>query len=156
MTEVMMEKVMGGLRPASEEADRVMGNIAGGTKVIVNIRDPRRRSNQQNAYWHALLDLVWENHEGCQKFFGTQAAFKANLLHRLGYSDQFKQKDGSIVAVAKSVAFANMEQEEFHGLVTSTLAFFQEELGFPAGELAAEARAKTKFDGEVNVPNEIL
>lgn len=142
MSKILMEKSMGGLRPASEEAHRVLANIAGGTKVVVDVRDPRRRSNQQNAYWHAILDLIWENHESVQRYYGQFDKFKGGLLVRLGYRDDFQMKDGSVASIPRSVSFASMEQAEFTKLVDDTLEFAQNDLGFDRETLSAEAKSR--------------
>ena len=149
MTRVMMEKGIGGLKPASEEAQRVLGNIAGGTKLIVDVKDPRRRSNVQNAFWFAILDCVWENSEAMQKYAGTMDAMRALLLIKLGYCDTFAVKSGETVQLPKSVAFGSMEQADFTALVDSTLTFCCEDLGFNKEDLVAEARRRSDFKDEL-------
>lgn len=140
MTEVLLRKGVGGLQAASGDAYRFLGNIARGTEVVADVRDPRRRSGQQHRYWFKLLSVVWDNSEALQKHFGTLEDFRAVLLIRLGYCKVFETKDGT-VRVPKSVSFANMEQAEFTQLVDDTLGFFEAELNLDRESLDAEARA---------------
>ena len=140
MTEVLVRKELGGLRPASDEAFKVLGKIKAGTVLVADVRDPRRRSNARHAYWFAIVTFLYES----QSLYKNFDHFRRCLLIRLGYCTIYPQKKGEPIPQADSVAFANMTEETFGRLVDDTLEFANE-LGFERATLEAEARA---FVGE--------
>ena len=139
MTKIMLRKELGALRPATDEAYRVLGSIGNGTTVLADVRDMRRRSNQQHSYWFAIITKVWENHEAIQKQCGDFETFRAMLLIELGYKKMVPKRDGTMREFAESVSFACMSQDKFTRLVDDTLTFM-EGLGFDRVALEAEAK----------------
>ncbi len=125
MTEVLLKKELGGLRPASDDAYRVLGNIPSGTKLVVDVRDPSRRSNAQHNFWFALATELYES----QEQFKTFDHFRSRLLIHLGYCEIYKSKDGPDVPIANSLKFGKMSADKFNSLVEDTLAF-AEAIGF--------------------------
>jgi len=140
MTEVLVRKELGGLRPASDEAFKVLSKIKAGTVLVADVRDPRRRSNARHSYWFAIVTMLYENQELYRDFDD----FRRCLLIRLGRCTYYPQRNGEPIPQAKSVSFAKMTEEEFGRLVDDTLEFANE-LGFERATLEAEARA---FVGE--------
>jgi len=137
MTECLFKKEFGGLRPASDDAYRVLSNIKAGTTVMADVKDPRRRSNQQHAFWFALATLLFES----QEYYKTFDDFRRVLLIAMGYCEVYRLKDGREIPIAKSLRFGKMPQDEFNSLVDSTLSF-AEALGFERDTLLAATRER--------------
>ena len=123
MTTILLRKSFGGLSPATDEAFRVLGSIGTGVLVLADIKDPRRRSNRQHAYWFSIITFVWENNEAIQKQCGTFDNWRSMLLIHLGYRSEIKVKDGQTVFLPQSVSFAKMPQEKFTRLLDHTFTF---------------------------------
>ena len=137
MTEILLEKKLGGLHPASDDAYRVLGTIKAGTTLVADVRSPARRSNAQHAYWFALANTLFES----QELYKVFEDFRACLLIRLGYCNRYPQRDGSMVPVAKSLKFSKMSADEFTRLVDDTLTF-AEEMGFNREALLAATQER--------------
>ena len=131
--QVLLEKGLGGLKPANDEAFRIMGYIKSGACVVADIKDPRRRSTYQHNFWFAMISEIFAL-EAIKKYAGNFENFRDLLLIRLGRCEEFKRPDGSVDRIAKSVAFHKMDPPEFSLLVDDTLAF-AETLGFSRDEL---------------------
>ena len=142
MTEVMLKKEFGSLRPVDDEGYRVLGNIGSGVSVIADIKDPRRRSGKQFRYWFAILNVVWENSDAIQKYFKNFENYRHKVIIAIGRYDEFKNKDGTSDRIAHSIAFGKMDQDEFTQTVDDTLTFFEDELNIPRKELEREARER--------------
>ena len=140
MTEILVEKKLGGLSAASSEAYAVLSKIPNGTKLVVDVKSPNVRSVQRHRYWFSLLNLAYENSEALQHHFGKLDNFRQVLLIRLGYCNTYRTNDGP-VPVARSVSFAKMSESEFGVLVDDTLRFFETELGMDRDQMEAEVRA---------------
>jgi len=140
MTQVLLRKEFGSLRPASDEAYRVLGNIKSGTSLVVDVKDPRRRSVKRHNFWFQIVDLMYGSQEIIKRLYEDNEDFRKCLLIRLGRCNYYPQKTGEPVPVAKSVSFAKMTEEEMGRLVDDTLQFAQDEMGFDRANLEAEAR----------------
>jgi len=138
MPELLFRKYMGGLRPDTDAAQAYMNDLAGGQEVLVTIKDPRSRSSQQNRYWHKLLHLVWDNSERIQDACGDFDTFKDFVKIECGAATVIKKKDGTVIPIAKSVAFDKMEQADFNAIVEKTLDLFAT-WGFDPEALREEA-----------------
>lgn len=137
MTEVLLKKELGGLRPASDDAYRVLGNIKNGVELVCDVRDPSRRSNAQHSFWFALANTLFES----QDYYKTMDHFRACLLIHMGYCEIYQMKGGREVPVAKSLKFGKMPQDEFNSLVEDTLAF-AEAMGHDREALLAMTRER--------------
>ncbi len=137
MTEILLRKELGGLRPASDDAYRVLGNIKTGAEMVVNVPDPSRRSNAQHSFWFALVNTMFES----QDQFKTMDHFRKRMLIALGYCEVYKSKDGPDVVIANSVSFGRMSQDKFNGLVEDTLNV-AEAMGFNRDSLLAMTRER--------------
>jgi len=138
MPELLLEKHLGALRPACEDAFKWMGKVGEGVVVTADVRDPRRRSGQRHRYWFAVLHTVWENSEAVQNQCGSFDVFRQMVLIELGCCHIIRLKDGTVQRIAMSVSFAKMEEATFGNLVDDTLAFF-EKMGFDQKLLRTEA-----------------
>ncbi|KKL96331.1 hypothetical protein LCGC14_1845520 [marine sediment metagenome] len=145
MTEVLLKKELGGLRPASDDAYRVLGNLKNGVELVCDVRDPSRRSNAQHAFWFALANTLFES----QDYYKTFDHFRACLLIHMGYCEIYQMKgrrgeqENAVIKVpiAKSLKFGKMPQDEFNSLVEDTLAF-AEAMGFDRDSLLAMTRER--------------
>ena len=141
MTQVLLRKEMGGARPASDDAYRVLGAIKEGTVFVADIRDPSRRSGAQHRFWFSMVNLMFES----QDYYKTLDHYRHGLLIRMGYCDTYKHKDGTSVPIAHSLAFGKMPQDEFNGLVEDTLNI-AEHMGFNRDDLLRYTRERAGQD----------
>lgn len=138
MTEVMMQKAFGGLKPASEDAYRILGKIPNGAEVVVNVRDMSRRTGEQHNFFFVLVTILFESQERYTDF----DAFRRDLLVHLGFCDVTELRDGTKVAVAHSVKPSKMSQDEFNRLIDAVLNFAVR-MGFDKGQIEEEARRRS-------------
>ena len=137
MVEVLMRRTMGGIAPDPDsEAVPVLQRIAVGTLLVVDVKDPRRRSSQHHRWLFALLNKVWSN----QNYFKSVEHLRHALLVRLGYCDEVRLKDGRTVHVPHSMAFAKMPREEFEKFAADAVKFLCEEVipSLPESDLRRE------------------
>ena len=137
MTEGLYKKELGGLRPASDDAYRVMEKIHNGATVVADVMDTSRRSGQQHRFWFALANTLYES----QEYYRTFDHFRACLLIHMGYCEIYQMKGGREVPIAKSLRFGKMPQDEFNSLVEDTLTF-AETMGFDRDTLLAATRER--------------
>ena len=137
MTEVLLEKRLGGLYPASDDAYRVVGKVRHGSKVVADVKDTSRRSGEQHRFWFALANTLYES----QEYYRTFDHFRACLLIHMGYCEIYMLKGGREVPIAKSLRFGKMPQDEFNSLVEDTLAFAGS-MGFDRDSLLAATRER--------------
>lgn len=138
MTQILMEKAFGALKPASEDAYRILGKIGNGATVVVDVRDQSRRTTYQHNYFFVLVTLLHES----QEYFKDLQKFRECLLIKLGFCDVFTFKDGTVVPIANSVKPSKMALEEFHRLMDAVLDY-AETVGFDRKELEREAAMRS-------------
>ncbi len=137
MTEILLEKKLGGLYPASDDAYRVVGKVRNGANVVADVKDTTQRSGQQHRFWFALANTLYES----QEYYKTFDHFRACLLIHMGYCEIYKMKGGREVPIAKSLRFGKMPPDEFNSLVEDTLTF-AESMGFDRDTLLAATRER--------------
>ena len=134
---ILMVRSMGGFacHPEGEGAE-ALRKIPNGTVVPVEFTDPRRRSGAHHRWFFSLLNKVWSN----QNYFKSVEHLRHALLVRLGYCDEVRLKDGRIVHVPHSMAFAKMPREEFEKFAADAVKFITEEVipGLPESDLRRE------------------
>ena len=134
-TALLIKGIDGAWRPADETAWNTLGKFPVGVPCLGDIKDPSRRSNRQNSFWHAMAGELFKG----QSLYTDYDHFRQCLLIRLGYCEWYEQKDGSRVPVAKSQKFGKMSADEFGALVDATLDFAVE-MGWSRDELLAQTR----------------
>ena len=134
--EVLMEKKLGGLSPAGDDAYRVISKIPNGAKISVDVRSWGKRSTIQHNYGFALLNILFE----AQELYPTLEHFRKALLIHLGHCQRYPQRDGTEIAIADSMSFAKMPPEEYSQLIDEILSF-AEGMGFDRSALETEAAA---------------
>lgn len=96
------------LTPAGPSDGERIRELPSGKALRVEVRQPRRSSQQNRLYW-SLLGVVCEN---------LDQPIKPEDLHqwlkmRLGLTSEIRLRSGEIVEVPRSVAFDKMPHEEF-------------------------------------------
>ena len=137
MTNVLMRRSLSGLSVEGEsEGWQALGRIPVGTLMVVDVKDPRRRSVRHNSWFFALLTKVQQN----QDYFKSVEHLRHALLVRLGYCDETRLKDGRIIYTPHSMAFHKMPREEFEKFAADCVKFLTEEVipGLGADDLRRE------------------
>jgi hypothetical protein len=137
MTEVMMERTIGGCKAASEDAHRLLAHIPIGQEFVADVRDNRRRSTDQHRFWFSMVNALYES----QEHYKSLDTFRRAMLVAMGYCQEYKLKDGRIYYEPESLKFGKMPQERFSQLVNDTLDF-AEGLGFNRDELLMFTRER--------------
>lgn len=135
--QIQVERTIAGLKAESEEAYKVLGRIAVGAILTIDVKDPRRRSTDQHNFWFAMVNTLYESQEHYKDF----NHFRHALLVAMKYRHEYKLKSGEIYYEPKSLAFGKMSQQEFSQLVDDTLDF-AEDLGFSRDELLKFTRER--------------
>lgn len=137
MTHVLMRRSLSGLSVEGEsEGWQALGRIPVGTLMVVDVKDPRRRSVRHNSWFFALLTKVQQN----QNYFKSVEHLRHALLIRLGHYDEVKMKDGRTIQIPHSMAFHKMPREEFEKFAADAVKFLCEEVipGLPESNLRRE------------------
>lgn len=103
----LFRKRLSALRPADSEAEESLSRLR--QDEIVRVEWKRIRNPRQHRLFFALLKLAFES----QSRYETQEALRKAWLIHAGLFDRFETKDGTTVAVPKSMAFGNMPNDEF-------------------------------------------
>ena len=106
MTEIILRKELFGLVPTEEEGEGALRGIALGDCVKAKISRPRNL--QHHRLFFALMQTIFANQERYQSLDHLVAAFKLAI----GHVDVIRTKRGD-VEIPKSIAFSNMDQDEF-------------------------------------------
>ena len=134
--QILMEKKLGALSPAADDAYSILSKIKTGTKISVDIKVQNSRSTAQHNYVFKLLNLLYEG----QEYYPSLDHFRKAVLVHLGYCSRYPQKDGSEIAIADSMSYANMLPEEFSKLTDAILSF-AEKMGYDKTQLDLEAKS---------------
>jgi hypothetical protein len=109
-----------------------------GKALKITVTQPRRSNPQLRLYW-SMLGLVCEN---------LDQDISPETLHdwlklRLGIVNNVRQRNGTVIAVPKSIAFDKMEHGEFTAYFDKVKALLGEHLipGLNSEALEREARA---------------
>jgi hypothetical protein len=121
VTDAVFRKELGCLRPADEEAEKVLRGIKMGECVTVSVKRPRNLQ-QLRLFW-ALMTNVWENQEHYKTPDEVCDAFK----FAVGHYDVLRTKRGD-EKVLRSIAFPAMDQTAFD-------AFFKRAVDFCVAEV---------------------
>lgn len=108
MTEIIMVKKLGALRPCDEKGEEVLSSIPNGTVVKAQITRPR--NIRFHRLFFSLLKLVAENNPNFNSTDDVLDYLKMKL--RLFTVVQFP--DGSTHTRLGSISFAKMDETEFH------------------------------------------
>lgn len=106
-TLLFFRKDFGRLVPADDAASAALTKIKHGSDVQVEIKRPRNIRHHRKFF--ALMQLVYQNQEKYDTIEHLVAALKAAV----GHCDFLPGRDGGLIAVPKSIAFAKMDQVSF-------------------------------------------
>lgn len=115
MTTLALIRTLSGLAPADEHARRYLSKIPQGVRVNGEVSQPRSEAGKRlfRRYW-ALMGLVAENVE---QYGGSQEAASDHILILAGHCDTFASvSTGEVFLRARSIAWANFEEEDFADL----------------------------------------
>lgn len=118
MTEIMLMRGPGGsLFPVDEQSKATVGKWRLGEGVRAKVS--RARNLQFHRKFFALLNLAFETWEPAPTDWRGQPAaknferFRKDLMALAGYAEPVVNLRGEVRMEAKSIAFANMDEDEF-------------------------------------------
>jgi len=115
----IFRKVFASLVPVNDGAEAALAKIKLGAEVRVKIDRPRNLQHHKK-FW-ALMNIVYQN----QNHYTALDHLVAALKTAVGHCDLIPGRDGKIVAIPKSIAFAQMDQtafEEFYDQCIEVIA----------------------------------
>jgi hypothetical protein len=113
------------LHPASEPDRMQLKKLKSGHPVRLTLR--RVRNYEHHKKYFALLNLAFENWEPPTTTYVPYEVhkdfdrFRKDVIILAGYYDATYRVDGSVRLEAKSISFANMDQDSFDKLYEATL-----------------------------------
>ena len=121
---INMQKQPGGmLVPASDEdADRLQ-KFKSGEWYPVEIKRARNPAFHRKVF--AFFNFCFEHWKSDREFMdepGQKNVFRKHLTVLAGYYDSYYGIDGSVRVEAKSLSYANMEQQEFEEFYSALIA----------------------------------
>lgn len=131
---LFFRKQGGALVPMSEQARESLSRLPVDRDVVVEVKQPRNIAHHRK-FW-ALAQLVFEN----QEYFPTVEAVVAALKSATGHCDMIAGKDGTMIAVPRSISFGSMDQVEFNRFYDSCVTVVVEKIipGIQDGALRRE------------------
>jgi len=112
MTTVTLTRTLSGLSPGDGHAKRYLSRIPIGSPVTAAIVQPRSAEGRRlfRRYW-VLMGIVADN---CEQYGGSQEAASDHALIHAGHCDMFaSQATGEVFLRPRSIAFSNLEEEDF-------------------------------------------
>ena len=126
MTAIVLLKTPGGaLVPADPQATEYIAKLKLGAPVKAEVK--RMRNYQFHKKFFALLDFAFENWEPSEATYKGEIVAKSRKQFRndvtvlAGFGETTITLKGEVRVVAKSISFANMEQDEFDDLYSATV-----------------------------------
>lgn len=112
-------------RFSAEDFDAIKEGVD--LRVVVT----QKRSNPENNFFHAGIQLAWDNfdHEMRLKFSNPEKLKKAILIG-LGFAEPLYRIDGSFSMEADSVAFDKMDQDRFNYVFNEAIVLCEDWLGY--------------------------
>lgn len=115
MSEALMQKHLGALRPADDTAKAELAKLKHGQTVRVEWK--RLRNPRQHALYWALIGLVFEH----QERYATRDQLHNAIKVAVGYCDEVEGRGGRTIAIPKSIAFGNMDQGAFEEFLNAVI-----------------------------------
>ena len=115
----------GELYPVDQQGIEAIAKLKLGQGVTVTIKRARNPGHHRKLF--ALLNLAYDAWEPGEKLYKGQLVaknfeqFRSDVIILSGYYTQSVRLDGSIRTSAKSISFANMNQDEFDSLYQSVV-----------------------------------
>ena len=124
MVEILLRRTVGGAAAENADGQAVLARFPIGMLFPADVADPRRRSGQYHRFFFCLVNKVWEN----QSAYKTADHLRKALLIRLGHCAEYRFKDGTMVFMPDSMAFARMTSEEAERFMGEAIKFLCEEV----------------------------
>lgn len=107
MTDILMRKAFGALRPVDDQGEEVLRGIP--NDAIVKVAVKRARNPRHHRLYWALLSLLYEN----QSRYATVEELSDAIKCAVGHCTVIAGTDGREIRIPKSISFAKMDQDEF-------------------------------------------
>jgi hypothetical protein len=108
MSEVFLQRTVGGLKPCDERGVEALRKLKVGEVVQCELTKPRNLAHHRK-FW-ALLNVFWQ----AAGDWSSPYAVLIELKVRLGHVQKVVIREtGEVVSVPKSISFAQMDQFEF-------------------------------------------
>lgn len=118
MTDIVLTKAAGGvLVPVDQQAAEYIAKLKLGGGVTASVK--QKRNVKFHRKFFKLLDLAFDAWEPAEKIYKGQVVaknreqFRNDITILAGFYETTINLKGEVRLVAKSISFANMEQEEF-------------------------------------------
>lgn len=122
---VLLKTPGGGLAPADPQATEYIAKLKLGAPVKAEVK--RMRNYQFHKKFFALLDFAFESWDPIEVTYKGQVIaknrkqFRNDVTVLAGFAETTITLKGEVRVVAKSIAFANMAQDEFDDLYNATV-----------------------------------
>lgn len=130
--QILLTRVTTGFAPGDKIAWEQMQKFAVGKDVLCDIKQVRS-PDQLRLYW-ALITKAWENQES----YATKEDLSAAALCSIGHCYTVKRGD-VVIERAKSIAFGNLEQDQFNEIFNAVAELLARTLGVTPDSLRGEA-----------------
>lgn len=98
---------LGSLKPVDQAGLDALAKMRQGTQVLIAMK--RARNPRHHRLYWALMALIHPQ----QELYTTVEQLSNAMKCAVGWCDKITLKDGTIMAIPKSISFANMAQAEF-------------------------------------------
>lgn len=98
---------LGSLKPVDQAGLDILAKIGQGMDVVIAIKRARN-SRQHRLYW-ALMSLIYPQ----QERYATVEQLSNAIKCAVGWCDEIPLKRHRVMAIPKSISFANMKQADF-------------------------------------------
>jgi hypothetical protein len=117
MSEIFLQRSVGGLKPCDERGIEALRKLKVGEVVQCELTKPRNLAHHRK-FW-ALLNVFWQ----AAGDWSSPYAVLIELKVRLGHVQKVVIREtGEVVSVPKSISFAQMDQFEFDSFYEKAVA----------------------------------
>src|SRR3990172_601303 len=121
---VLLKRTHDSLCAADEDAARYIGRLKFDETVMVEVRRPRNILFHRKFF--ALLNVGFDAWEPNQSYKGEKVKknferFRQDVTILAGYYDAVPTISGNVRLMARSIAFGNMEEDEFEKLYNAAI-----------------------------------
>lgn len=106
---------LGVLAPVDQHGRDVLAKLKMGQQVQVEVK--RARNGKQHRLYWGLIGLIFSQ----QSRYATQEQLSNVIKCAVGWCDEVPLKDGRVMVTPRSIAFANMAQDQFEEFFTKVI-----------------------------------
>ena len=133
MTRLLFHKLGNTLVPVDDQGWALMSKLKHRQEVTVEV--VRARNGRQHRLFWALVGIVYEN----QTKYATRQQVADAIKCAIGYCDEVEGYKGAMIQRPRSIAFANMKQDEFTEFLDKAIQFVCGRIiPFTEGDLRSE------------------